>query len=369
MKRKKILLIDLGVPFGGIETYLVSLSQILKGEAELYAVCVNARLREALRDKNVRVVPERALKDHGKAFNLLAAAFLLVWLRIRFRISIVWVQGYSEIALLPIARLLGCRAVATRHLSLMHSHARSWRSNPGSVAAKKLYEWLAFTANKIFCVSEAVASDLRQIVKESRLAVIPNWVPTIPISMSVVPKGHGLHLLFVGRLQAHKGAAFIINAMHQMQNEDNSNPLSLTIVGEGECRQELENLARGLNVRFVGFQKDPWRFYREADVYINPSQGPEGLPLVSLEAMSYGLPCIFSDLKVHREITRDGEAALLFSSGDASDLSIRIQHLLTSEEARQHYAERARAVILANHSPQVARIAYLDQLEALGKAA
>lgn len=328
----------------------------------MHAICVNARLREALRERNVLVFPERAMKDRGKIINLMVAASLLVWMRFRFGISIVWIQGYSEIALLPLARLLGCKAVATRHLT-RGSEAR----NLGSRIANKVYEHLAFTAHRIFCVSEAVACDMRCLVDERRIAVIPNWVPSLPTSLT--PRnGNGLRLLFVGRLQPHKGAAMILDAMREIETIDNSDRVSLTIVGEGACRQELESLAQGLDVRFAGFQKDPSLFYREADVFINPSLGPEGLPLVSLEAMSYGLPCIFSDLKVHREITCNGEAAMLFRSEDAADLCDRIRQFLGSEKTRRQYGELARAAILAKHRPESARGAYLHQLETLFRA-
>lgn len=40
MKLKKVLFVDLAYPFGGIETYLVSLAQILAGEIEMFALCV-----------------------------------------------------------------------------------------------------------------------------------------------------------------------------------------------------------------------------------------------------------------------------------------------------------------------------------------
>ena len=51
-----------------------------------------------------------------------------------------------------------------------------------------------------------------------------------------------------------------------------------------------------------------------------PSMGPEGLPMTSLEAMAHGLPCIFSDLPVHHEITDHGKGAYLFRSGEVESL-------------------------------------------------
>ena len=68
-----------------------------------------------------------------------------------------------------------------------------------------------------------------------------------------------------------------------------------------------------------------------------PSLGPEGFGLVTSEAMADGLPCLISDLAVHREITNDGSAAMLFRSGDVEDLKGKLREL---------YRQRLRSVQL-----------------------
>jgi glycosyltransferase involved in cell wall biosynthesis len=113
---------------------------------------------------------------------------------------------------------------------------------------------------------------------------------------------------------------------------------------------QLQAAANHLNVHFAGFQADPSHFYKDATVFINPSMGPEGLPLVSLEAMAYGLPCLFSDLPVHREITADGQAAALFKRGDSDSLAQQLRQLLGSEARRQSYGLSARRLVEQNYS-------------------
>lgn len=364
MKNRKILFIDLGVAFGGIATYLGSLTQILSGKAEMYAICANSDLAAALSDRKVTTLPNKGLKDRGKLKNMLAAALLLVWARVRYGVSIVWINGNSEIALLPMAKILGCTAVATRHLT-MDTQTKEWHSTPSRKIAQTLYEHLAFTADKIFCVSGCVSRDVMNIVGPDKVSVIPNWVSSVPSKVcSPDSSDRKLKMLFVGRLERYKGASLILEAMRGLEDR-----VSLTIVGEGPYRGELEKQADGLDVCFAGFQKDPRRFYSDSDIFINPSVGPEGLPLVSLEAMSFGLPCILSGLDVHKEISGNGESAALFRIGDASELRTRIAELATNFELRSAYGRKAHAAIIARHSPQVARRAYLEQLDALGKAA
>jgi glycosyltransferase involved in cell wall biosynthesis len=274
------------------------------------------------------------------------------------RVDTVWINGYSEIVLLPWARLLGCTAIATRHLTL--DIEKGWSlSTLKRRVARFLYKRFAFTANRIICVSEAVAKDLSGIVSREKLVVIPNWMPSLPEPVSVhYQEGALLRLLFVGRLIPLKGASLILDAMRRMD----ANRVGLTVVGEGECRQALECEAKGLNVRFVGFQRDPSNCYRDADVFINPTFGPEGLPLVSLEAMSYGLPCLLSDLPVNKEITENGKSALLFRCGDAEDLSAKIGMFLSSPELLTKYGALGRSAVENKHSAEVARALFVEAL-------
>jgi glycosyltransferase involved in cell wall biosynthesis len=290
---------------------------------------------------------------------------VLLWTRLRYGVDTVWVNGIPDIVALPFARLLGCRTLATRHLTLDIESLSFYRGFKRRMA-ELFYRSFAFTAHKIVCVSRPVERDLSRFLAAEKLTVISNWQPKIP--EPVVPSGSAFaarrpfRLLYVGRLQQYKGAGLILEAMRK-RKADGGRTVSLTIVGEGRYRDELEQQAVGLDVTFTGFQSDPAPYYRACDVFVNPTMGPEGMPLVSIEAMSYGLACIFSDLQVHREITDDGTFTLLFRSGDAEDLLSKIELLLGSEALLRQYGQRAREAVLARHTSEVAFAQYAAVLE------
>jgi glycosyltransferase involved in cell wall biosynthesis len=162
-----------------------------------------------------------------------------------------------------------------------------------------------------------------------------------------------IRLIYVGRLEQYKGLHLLLEALRGIDN------VSLTVVGEGSYRKTLQKLAGNLDVTFVGFTRDPSHFYEEADIFVMPSLGPEGLPLVSLEAMSHSLPCLFSDLPVHREITDDARAALLFRTGDVVDLREKLMSLICSASDRARYSGKAHKEITLKYRSEVARAAYL----------
>jgi glycosyltransferase involved in cell wall biosynthesis len=352
MKRRKILLVDIGASFGGVETYVRDLSRLLQDEVDFFVLCVNPQLKESLQGLNLRLFALSSAQKWPRIGQIIASVVILLFVRIRHRVDTVWINGYSEIALLPLARLLGCKAIATRPLTLDVEDGKGvkiWKRR----AAQLLYRKLARTAHKIVCVSETVATDVVKLVPPQKVTIIRYWIPRLP-----EPVRHP-RPVFVGRLEKYKGAQLILSAMRQLQ----ALSISLTVVGEGTYREVLERQAEGLNVCFAGLQQDPSRFYNEADLFIHPTFGPEGSSLVSLEAMSHGLPCILSDLPVNKEITEDGKRALLFRCGDADDLSSKMEVFISSPELSQRFGRTARQMIEERYSVEVARHRYVKELK------
>jgi glycosyltransferase involved in cell wall biosynthesis len=132
----------------------------------------------------------------------------------------------------------------------------------------------------------------------------------------------------------------------------------VTAVGDGPFRARLQQIADGLDVHFVGFQQRVGPYYEEADIFVNSSLGPEGMPMVAMEAMARSLPCILSDLPVHREIAWEAQAAALFEGGNAADLARTLSALINNEGLRLKYAEAGYRTVKLNHNPEYAAEAY-----------
>ena len=184
-------------------------------------------------------------------------------------------------------------------------------------------------ASHVICVSEDVGKCVRKVVPEQRTSIIPYWVPSMPpYSSQRTELRVPVHVLFVGRLERYKGLYLLLEALRGIPD------VNLTVVGAGSYSRELERLAEGIDVRFEGYQSDPARYYAEADIFVMPSLGPEGFGIVTMEAMAHGLPCLISDLDVHREITAGGTAAMLFRSGDVKDLRCKLSLLIKEATLR-----------------------------------
>jgi len=362
MIQRSILFVDLNRFFGGGQLYLTQLTDLVAEGAEVFVICTNATLAEQLRSRSVRKVYYAPSVPGGRFVHLFVTVLICIFLSILKKIDTVWVNGIPETGVLPFAKMVGCFALVTRHLTLQKEEL-SWYRERKLLLAELVFRVSAPSADKIICVSQTVADDMSLIVSPEKLIVINNWIPSLSDESHSYNDIHSpMRLLFVGRLQKYKGVSTILSAMHRLRQARPDIPLRLEIVGEGRFKGVLETEAVGLDVVFAGFREDVANFYKNADIFINPSSGPEGLPLVSLEAMSFGLQCILSDLPVHKEISGNGEAALLFQGDNVGDLCDKLQALMLNPGLMPCYGRTARERIAKLHSQNSARKEYLRVL-------
>jgi glycosyltransferase involved in cell wall biosynthesis len=124
--------------------------------------------------------------------------------------------------------------------------------------------------------------------------------------------------------------------------------LHLLILGEGEERASLEDMARRLGVSnrvfMPGFQKNPYPFFTRAEVFVLSSRY-EGLGNVLIEAMALGLPVISTDCPHGpREITKDGQYGILVPPDNVTALAEATYTLINSAEQRATLAAAGAAL-------------------------
>ncbi len=99
----------------------------------------------------------------------------------------------------------------------------------------------------------------------------------------------------IGRLTAQKNTLFIIDIFNEIVKiEDRARIL---IIGDGDLRNDMLDRIKKYDLEdkvvFLGRREDIKQFYNAMDCFLLPSLY-EGLPVVGVEAESYGLPVFFS---------------------------------------------------------------------------
>jgi len=210
---------------------------------------------------------------------------------------------------------------------------------------RRLKRWVVRRAGHVTVMNE----EMRGKVLE--LGGRPEQVSVMPMGADlsgVVPRrerpGGPLRLLFVGRLVEKKGLRVLLDALRLLDTD-----VSLTVVGDGPLRAELERQAEGLPVRFVGqLGRSALReAYAEADVVVVPSVpaasgDQDGLPVVLLEAMGTGCAVVASRLAGIDEAVRDGVDGVLTPPGDAESLAQALDALAADPQRRDELGRSAR---------------------------
>ena len=149
-------------------------------------------------------------------------------------------------------------------------------------------------------------------------------------------------IVYVGRLSKEKGVETLIKAFKQLGSKT-----KLLIVGDGVDRVELEEMAQGLNVEFVGQKpsEEARQIIGESKVLVSPSACWETFGLAAAEAMSVGTPSVVANVGGLPDIVQDGRFGEVFESGNPESCAEAIKRLLERPNydeicaAAQHEAE------------------------------
>ena len=178
------------------------------------------------------------------------------------------------------------------------------RGNPQEKIWRAAYRIFYPRLDRIVCQSSAMQSDLTDNfgLDVQKTTVIHNpldikrvrdMAKTVSDQSPFAPFSDGkvINLVAAGRLSQEKGFDLLIKAIADI----NVPELRLSILGEGPLKNDLEMLVSELRladrVSFVGFQENPYRWYRHADAFVLSSRY-EGFPNVVLESLAVGTPVI-----------------------------------------------------------------------------
>lgn len=148
--------------------------------------------------------------------------------------------------------------------------------------------------------------------------------PIVPPLTTEPKSGPIKKILFVGQLEAHKGADLLIRAFLKIKRPD----LSLTIVGAGRELNQLTKLAaQSDQIKFLGRlpATEVQKIMASSDLLVVPSLCYENSPTVIHEAQALGLRVLAADIGGIPEILTQKDR--LFRAGNENDLGTKMAEL------------------------------------------
>jgi glycosyltransferase involved in cell wall biosynthesis len=205
---------------------------------------------------------------------------------------------------------------------------------------------------RAFCQAQhdAAAYDLASKgVDPSNIFLIPNGIELPDLSLrSETPD----KVLFVGNLTQSKYKALDVLFSAWPIVQKNFPSTRLYIAGRGDAspwQKMLDRLACRDSVFFEGHVADLTQHYAQASVFVLPSR-QEGMSNALLEAQSWGIATVVSDIEANQAVIADGYNGIVVATNNAKALADGIIRMLGNINLRNQLGNNGRRLMEENHS-------------------
>ncbi|MEI6511174.1 MAG: glycosyltransferase family 4 protein [Candidatus Uhrbacteria bacterium] len=359
---------EIGQRGGGIEQHVRALSLYLGRRG--HEVTVYARRRYDRAEKaegaerpgvDVRFVPT----IYRKNLEAIVHTFLCTVDALLRDYDIIHYHGVGPATLAWIPRLLKpkTRVVVTFH-SQDQFHAK-W-----GLFARKYLEFGEWAACEFPHATLAVSHVIKIYARNrfhKEIIYIPNGAEVQNVTATDEIKTFGLvagkYVLNVGRLVPHKGIHTLIEGWKMAKGAGGSwgalgaDGWKLVIVGAATYTSDYEKKLRASiegrdDILMLGYQSGESlrQLFAHAYLYVQPSES-EGLPVVVLEAMSYGRPVLVSDIPENLEAMKN--AGFSFENKNVDDLAKKLGDLIAHPEIVAEAAKSTQEVVLKHFNWEI----------------
>ena len=227
----------------------------------------------------------------------------------------------------------------------------------------EIWLWILNLSNLIIAVSNKIKEELAKLdkINDGKIKVIYNGIDIKEseennLKPSMVRDDFGLVdndfvIGTIGNLRKIKGHCYLIKSMVSILQEIPHAKLAL--VGDGEERNDLERLAKSLNIEdkviFLGYRRNAKEFIRLFDIFVLPSLS-EGFPNVLLESAVNKRPIIATRVGGIEEVVRNGYSALLVEKANSEALAEKVLELKNNPALGNMLTENAYNDTLNNFS-------------------
>ena len=273
-----------------------------------------------------------------KSFEAIIHTFRAVVEAKRQKADIVHIHAVGPALLVPVAKMLGLKVVMT-------NHGPDYEREKWGKAAKamlRLGERLgAKYADAVIVISEHIRRRLAERYGRTDADLIFNGVPVLEKdagtdytdSLGLQP---GRYVVAIGRFVKEKNFHLLIDAFSRVAPEG----IRLVIAGDADMpddySESLKRQAKDAGMVLTGFIKGRKlrQLMSHARLFVLPSTH-EGLPISLLEAMSYGLDVLVSDIDANTLPQLDGTD--FFRVGDIDDLCASLSRKLSCASSGRVY--------------------------------
>lgn len=163
-------------------------------------------------------------------------------------------------------------------------------------------------------------------------------------------------ITFVGRIVKDKGINELVNVFSALKLRHNN--ISLLLIGDYEddldpiSSQTKKIINEDPKILQIDFQKDIRKYLAITNLFVLPSYR-EGLPNVLIEAGSYGIPLVATNINGCNEIITNGENGALVNKRDENSLFTAIEKFIVDKEYYNYIKKNIRESIYKRYDQKI----------------
>lgn len=193
-----------------------------------------------------------------------------------------------------------------------------------------------------------------------KISVVKNGV-FMPVQEKInTQRATGFTIATVGRLIPLKRVEDLIHCCSKFEL---GNDIKIKVYGDGPEKDNLKDLSSKLRlngtIEFMGNVSNENDIYPNFDCLIICSE-TEGLPMVLLEAMAYGLPCISTKVGAIPTLLNQSNSGLLYDAGNISQLAEHLSYLIENKERLRSLGQNGREFVAKEYSISEVRKSYQE---------
>lgn len=345
---KKIFIILPDLRIGGAEKNSVFIANELieKGNEVIFLLQNNLNNYKNLLNKNIQII-----SLNQKRIRSLFIPLLKLFKSHKPDVIITSMWPLTSISILSsLFAFIKMKILIVEHVPIFTSYKHETKSS--KLTIKFFMKYTYKFADKIICVSNGIKNEIirETLINKEKFKVIYNPVVNHNFVPQVKSSNRIKRVLTVGSLKYAKNHELLIKSFFYLSKQIN---VELTIVGEGELKDELLKLISKLNlstkVTILNFQEDISKYYLNSDVFVLTSRW-EGLGNVIIESLSYGIPVVSTDCPYGpREILGDdSNIGILINSNNPKKISDNIFYCLNKNYDRNKIIEYSKKFTIKN---------------------
>ena len=322
-----------GIPHipGGVETHCEKLYPIIVNNGHEVIIARRSTYTQGKLESWNGIKLIDIFNPREKSLEAIVHTFLSIIEAKKNKPDIVHIHAIGPSIIVPFARLLGLRVVVTNHGPDYDRQKWGWLAKQ----VLMLSEYLGGKfANEVIVISHSIEDIIHRRCKRDCHLIYNGVAPTPKIigddflkSVNVKP---GNYILAAARFVPEKGLHDLIEAFKHTDLD-----CQLVLAGdadhEDKYSRELKKMAEGdERIKLTGFitGEKLQQVFKHARLFILPSYH-EGLPIALLEALSYGLSVLVSDIPANLEINLNKDR--YFRCGEVDNLREKLLELFELE--------------------------------------